>query len=118
MSSVDSKATNMDNRPMVGNNLVGTITKDRNVVTEFREHFYERLEERGIASSEVANALKEPMHITEDRTDPVTGEVSKQYIGRHVTVAYNPNSRSVITAWRTGSRYVKKYGGDFYYDKA
>ena len=97
---------------MVAENIIGTITSDGCVVVKVYPHLQDRLDDRDISSADVMDALQNPLHITDDRTGTATGEVSRQYIGQYATVAYNPNNRSAVTAWRTGSRYIKKYGGD------
>lgn len=72
-------------------------------------HGAERMKERGITDQQAADAIINPLKKMPVLTDD-QGRKSQKYIGRHATVALNPDTNEVVTAYPTGSRYRKKYG--------
>ena len=90
--------------------VVGMTTSDGYTVREIKDHIQERAIDRNIGVSDIADALKQPLHKT-DVTYNVNNEPSVQYIGRKATVAYNPETGAVITTWKTGKDKLKEYGG-------
>lgn len=72
-------------------------------------HGAERMKERGITDQQAADAIINPLKKMPVSTDD-QGRKSQKYIGRHATVALNPDTNEVVTAYPTGSRYRKKYG--------
>jgi hypothetical protein len=93
--------------------LLGAKTSDGEVIAAIKPHFFDRMEERNVSVEGITNALQSSLHVTEIKYN-VRKEPSKQYIGRDVTVAYNPDTKTAVTNWRTGSHRKKKYegGGD------
>ena len=74
-------------------------------------HADERIEQRQLSEAGVDDALANPLYKGEVIEDAV-GRKSVKYIGKDVTVIWNPDSNEVITAWKTGTRIRRKYGGD------
>ena len=75
------------------------------------KHATERAVERTITDSAIENALKNPLFKGEPVIDS-KGRKSIKYIGEEVTVIYNPDNDSIITAWKTGASTKKKYRKD------
>ena len=74
-------------------------------------HGAERMKERGITDQQAVDAIINPLEKMPISTDS-QGRKSQKYIGKHATVALNPDTNEVVTAYPTGSRYRKKYGID------
>lgn len=72
------------------------------------QHAAERMDERGVTAEQIADARQNPLHRTPTRTD-ANGKRSYQQIGRDATIVVNPDTGNLISTWRTGSRYRKKY---------
>ena len=94
---------------MVKIEFIGLTTADGNVVAGVKAHFFDQMKARSVALAGAIDALENPLHITPDRTDPNTGEISRQYIGQNATVVYNPKTHFVVSAWPTSSDRVRKY---------
>ena len=74
------------------------------------QHATERASERNIADASIDDAIENPLYkgnvvVSED------GRKSVKYIGKDTTVIMNPDTKEVITTWKTGSRVRKKYEG-------
>lgn len=89
--------------------IIGMETSLGTTVNEVKGHFVDRLIERGFEVSDIAGALKKPLHITDIKFDE-NGDPSRQFIGDVVTVVYNPNTNTVLTGWKTGKAKRRKYG--------
>ena len=87
---------------------IKTTTANGLEVKKASIHTLERAEERGVPSSGVVDALKNPLHIGEIITDE-KGRRSQRFIGENTTVNVNPDTGVVTTIWKTGSRTKKKY---------
>lgn len=72
-------------------------------------HALGRAAQRGVSKADIVDALGRPLHKTEVRVDKM-GRRSYQVIGERVTIAVNPETGVVSTAWRTGRRRLKRYG--------
>lgn len=72
-------------------------------------HGNEQMKARGITDKQAADAIISPL-----KKMPVVideqGRPSQKYIGNDATVALNPDTNEIITAYPTGKRYRKKYG--------
>lgn len=90
--------------------IIGTKTVDGIEIKSVSAHSIDRSGERGVSQSAVANAVTNPLHVQETRTDR-NGMRSKRYIGKEATVNVNPDTGNVITVWKTGKREQKRYGG-------
>ncbi len=78
---------------------------------EKTQHANERIEQRNLPETGVDDALVNPLYKGEVIVDDA-GRKSVKYIGKDITVVLNPDTGEVITAWKTGSRIRRKYGGD------
>ena len=72
------------------------------------KHAEDRKAERGVTDSEIQNALNDPLYTGEIITDSF-GRKSRKYIGESATVCVNPDTKAIITVWRTGRRTAQKY---------
>ena len=77
--------------------------------TKATVHLLERAEKRGVDSKAITDAISAPLHVKPIRTDE-NGRRSQQYVGADVTVAINPDTGNVVSAWKTGQKTRKKYG--------
>jgi hypothetical protein len=95
------------------NMIVGTVTGDGKLVAGLSNHFFDHEERDGISVSagNVVDALQNPLHITPVVIDDI-GRKSQRYIGRYVTVVYNPDTNVAISTWKTGTDTRREYGGD------
>lgn len=84
---------------------------DGTIVTRYTGHLAERMEQRSVNDVEIYNGLSNPLHICDDVTDSL-GRTSRRFIGRYATVNINPESGTIVTAWRTGSATVRKWTKD------
>jgi hypothetical protein len=71
-------------------------------------HYLERKLERGVLSSDVWNALTNPLKVKAVKFDEL-GRPSQQIIGRGATVVQNPETGALINTWPTSSGLVKKH---------
>lgn len=87
--------------------LNGLVTSNGIPITSFSKHQQERADLRKVDIEGIKDALLNPLHIGDVRE----GENSKsqRFIGERATVNINPETGIVITSWRTGTRFVKKY---------
>lgn len=77
----------------------------------YSSHVLDRMKERDIDEASMEDAIKHPLHITPDKIDS-TGQPSRQYIGKKVTAAVNPETGVITTCWPTSSQRRRKYGGE------
>lgn len=75
------------------------------------EHASSRMAERSVSDSDVEEARNNPIHMKSIVTDE-QGRKSQVYIGKNATICVNPDTGQLITAWKTGTKIRKKYGGD------
>ena len=79
----------------------------------FREslsgHAEERMAERGVTREQMDDALAHPLHVSEVKVD-ASGRKSQKHIGRGATVVVNPDTGTIITTYKTKSRFIRKYG--------
>lgn len=71
-------------------------------------HSLERAAERGVHIYAIEDALGAPLHIGDIITDEF-GRNSQRFVGKMATVNVNPDTGEIVTIWRTGERYYKKY---------
>ena len=55
------------------------------------------------------DALAHPLHVSEVKVD-ASGRKSQKHIGRGATVVVNPDTGTIITTYKTKSRFIRKYG--------
>lgn len=70
-------------------------------------HVSDQSSGRFVSDPEMLDALKNPLKITDVKYDNL-GRPSQQYIGKDATVAVNPATKQMITAWRTSSKLASK----------
>jgi SPP1 gp7 family putative phage head morphogenesis protein len=90
--------------------IIGLKTGDGSIVAGLKDHFLDQAGARTVGADAAIDALLHPLHITDVKYNE-RNEPSVQYIGNAATVAYNPDTDTVITTWPTGKRTRKKYGG-------
>lgn len=98
------------------NTIKSTISKDGVEIQGFKSHFIDRVIERNIKVTDVVDALKTPMKIGNIKYDDLS-RPSKEYIGKRVRVQINPETKELITCWKTSNKLRRKYLGDDYEDK-
>lgn len=74
-------------------------------------HGEQRMKERGVTDQQAADAIINPLEVLPAVIDD-SGRASQKYIGRDATVAINPETKQVITAYKTGKRVRRKHGID------
>ena len=103
---------------------MGAITRNRNAIANLTgmtavngitiipsTHIADQAVLRGVGASAMQDALTNPLNIGKIKVDSI-GRPSQNFIGRGATVSVNPESGALVTVWQTGSRILKKYGGD------
>lgn len=98
------------------NTIKSTISKDGVEIQGFKSHFIDRAIERNIKVTDVVDALKTPIKIGNIKYDDLS-RPSKEYIGKRVRVQINPETKELITCWKTSNKLRRKYLGDDYEDK-
>jgi hypothetical protein len=74
------------------------------------KHAQQRIGERNVSQSDINDALKNPLKITEVKYD-AQGLPSVKYIGNNVTVVVNPETGNIIMVHGTSSKLALKLGG-------
>ncbi len=75
------------------------------------KHAQERMAERGVTSKQVDDAIANPLHTFDPKTDEL-GRRAQKLVGRDATVVVNPDTGVIITTYKTGKRERRKYGVD------
>jgi SPP1 gp7 family putative phage head morphogenesis protein len=91
----------------VWRDILGTITATGAVVANLKPHFVDRHVEREVPVESAIDALEKPLDVTEPAITK-EGLRSVKYIGEKATVAYNPDTDTIITTWPTGRKTLKK----------
>ena len=73
-------------------------------------HAEQQTVERNVSQSDINDALKKPLKVTEVKYDS-QGRPSVEYIGNKVTVVVNPETGNIITVHGTHSKLALKLGG-------
>ncbi|MGI6361769.1 MAG: minor capsid protein [Bacillota bacterium] len=89
--------------------IIGVEAQNGLTIEHINPHLIARGEERAVEVSAAIEALKTPLHITEVSIN-ASGKPSIQFIGQRATVAVNPETKTLITTWKTGKSRIKKYG--------
>jgi hypothetical protein len=76
--------------------------------TKATAHLLEQAAKRGVDSKAINGAISAPLHVKPVKADE-HGRRSQQYIGDDATVAINPDTGKVISAWKTGRQTRKKH---------
>lgn len=83
-------------------------TRDGTHVNNISAHAAEQAESRKVSTKDILDATERSLYISAVKTDG-KGRRSKQYIGKDATVAINPDTGIIVTAWPTSSDRAKKY---------
>lgn len=75
------------------------------------KHATERMTERSVTQKQIDDALANPIHREEIRTDE-QGRRSQKIIGREATAVVNPDTGVIITTYPTSARRRRKYGAE------
>lgn len=86
------------------------ITSSDGITVKKTAHSIEQASKRGVTESQIRNALKNPLQITEVKYDE-QGRPSKKYIGEKATVAVNPDNGNITTVHGTHTKLAKKLKG-------
>ena len=73
-----------------------------------KSHFSDRMRERGISEEDAADAVTNPLFVADVKYDS-KGRPSVKYIGKDATVTVNPETGTITSTWKTGTRTRKKY---------
>ena len=101
--------------PLENTGKSSTIKSDNRVPLDLQffakktKHADQRLVERIVSDSAIDDALEHPLYKGDVVID-AKGRPSVKYIGIDATVIFNPDTKEVVTTWKTGSRTKKKYG--------
>ncbi|MCH4167692.1 MAG: phage head morphogenesis protein [Streptococcaceae bacterium] len=96
-----------DKHYQANNAIIGVKTVDGIEIKRTSQHLAERTILREVNPNEIIDALVNPIHIRPDKTD--NNGTSRKYVGRIVSVVVNPDTGTVVTTHKTGSRTVRKY---------
>ena len=84
------------------NNLLLKIrTKTGHQVKRVSGHAIQRCSQRGIKPEEIAETLKEPLVLLPAQRGK-NGRLSQVYMGRRISVAFNPENGTITTTWVKG----------------
>ena len=86
--------------------IVGITAANGATIKIVASHFFDQMW-RGYSVDDAIDALHNPLHITQKVYKD--GLPSYQFIGRHSTVAYNPDIGKITSCWPTSSKRVKRY---------
>lgn len=78
--------------------------------TEKSIHAQQRAVERNVSQSDINDALRNPLKITDMKYD-TQGLPSIKYIGNNATVIVNPETGNIITVYPTSTKLSLKLGG-------
>ncbi|MDD3212785.1 MAG: phage minor capsid protein [Eubacteriales bacterium] len=104
--SVSGKVTAMVKKANAAYTTLASTPDGRQ--TKATSHLMARAAERGVSADAINDAIRSPLHIKPVKYDE-ENRPSRQYIGETATVAVNPDTGDVTSAWVTGSRTKKKY---------
>ena len=87
----------------------GTITASNGLIVRTSSiHAKTRAKDRMVDSEDAVDALKNPLHISDIKTDQY-GRRSQRFIGSKATVNVNPDYGIITTLWKTGNHVRQKY---------
>lgn len=90
--------------------LIG-ISSNEFTINEISNHLLDRKTSRNINVEDVKETFTNPLKIGKIRTDE-NGRKSIQFIGEKSTIAFNPDTGTIISVWKTSSNRLKKLKGD------
>ena len=90
--------------------LIG-IRSNEFTINEISNHLLDRKKSRNINVEDVKETFTKPLKIGKIKTDE-NGRKSIQFIGEKSTIAFNPDTGTIISVWKTSSSRLKKLKGD------
>lgn len=90
--------------------LIG-ISNNGYTINGISEHLLDRKTSRNIRVEDVKDAFTNPLKTGTIKTDE-QGRKSLQYIGEKSTIAFNPETGTIISVWKTSTKRVQKLKGD------
>lgn len=90
--------------------LIG-ISSNEFTIKEISNHLLDRKTSRNINVEDVKETFTNPLKIGKIKTDE-NGRKSIQFIGEKSTIAFNPDTGTIISVWKTSSNRLKKLKGD------
>ena len=96
-----------DKHYQANNAIIGVKTVDGIKIKLTSQHLADRTISREVNPNEIVDALVNPIYIRPDKID--NNGISRKYVGRIVSVVVNPDTGTVVTTHKTGSRTVRKY---------
>lgn len=95
-------------RTQATNSIIGVQVKGVDLnVSGISQHILQRINERDLNPQELQDALEQPIYIKDVKYEE--NGPSQKYVGKKVTVAINPDTGNLITAFRTSSRIRRKW---------
>lgn len=86
------------------------ITSSDGISVKKTAHSIEQASKRSVTESQIRDALKNPLKITEVKYD-AQGRPSKKYVGEKATVAVNPDNGNITTVHGTHTKLLNKLKG-------
>lgn len=90
--------------------LKGITTQDGIQINEVTKHLKDRASTRNISINDIQETLHNPLNVGNIRMGK--DGPSKTYVSKKVTVAVNPETGSLITAYKTPHRIREKFKGE------
>lgn len=90
--------------------LIG-ISSNEFTINEISNHLLDRKTSRNINVEDVKETFTNPLKTGKIKTDE-NGRKSIQFIGEKSTIAFNPDTGTIISVWKTSSNRLKKLKGD------
>lgn len=90
--------------------LIG-ISNNGYTINGISEHLLDRKTSRNIRVEDVKDAFTNPLKTGTIKIDE-QGRKSLQYIGEKSTIAFNPETGTIISVWKTSTKRVQKLKGD------
>jgi uncharacterized protein with gpF-like domain len=91
------------------NSLIGKETPTGDCIENVIDHFYDRSAERGVTSEDIENAINNNLGVT-DLDYNEYGEPSVRFVGSKAVVVYNPETKTIVTTWKTKADDLRSVG--------
>ncbi len=87
-----------------------SIVSSDGISVKKTSHSITQAVKRNITNNQIADALKNPLNVTDVKYDN-QGRPSKKYIGEKATVAVNPENGNIVTVHGTHTKLLNKLKG-------
>lgn len=104
------RKTSGNTRDYYEKSLIG-ISNNGYTISGISEHLLDRKTSRNVRIEDVKDAFTNPLKTGTIKTDE-QGRKSLQYIGEKSTIAFNPETGTIISVWKTSTKRVQKLKGD------